>query len=290
MSVELLRPIPDYSAARTTRSGYRNIPIDSTDPRFSERLVPIADYGVGGTSYYSLPNKTTGDPVPGVNPNIYVRASIARKLAAVNEVLRTSDAIARIAGERIELNVRDGYRSPDLQTYLHSTAIPQMIRNQYPSWNDAQVVERRNMVIAAPPSVSEASPPPHATGGVFDTSYQYEGTDEQVTTVYGKPEFGTDAIFPDFLEELTEGEAMCMGLTKQEFWRARNIRRVTHNLMKSEEVGAMALVVNPVELWHFSRGDQLWAQLTGAESAYYGYAIDPQASLTMDPVAPTPLS
>src|SRR5205085_2779048 len=144
-----------------------------------EDLVAIARYGLQGLSYYSQPNKTTVDPVPGVSPDIFVRRSVALKLVAVNERLLRDDKIARLLGGRVELNIREGFRSTELIAYLHGIAIPNLLRKLFPEWSEEEITARRDKTISAP-EWSPTSLPPHLTGGAVDVSLQYAGTDEQV--------------------------------------------------------------------------------------------------------------
>ena len=286
MSIELLRPIPDYTAARALE-GYREYPIDPGHPSYAEPLVRLADYGVTGLSYYSQPNKTTGDPVPGATSDIYVRRSLAEKLGAVNEFLLSSSAITKLIGRKgrgVELNAREGFRSVEVQAYAHQVGVPARIRREYPLWSEAEVLAYRDKMIANP-TVNATTLPPHYSGGAFDVSLQYQGTDEQVKTGYGLPQFGPTAPYPDFLEPLDEADAAFIGLTGDAYRLALNARRILHNLMTTDEVGGIALVSNPREIWHYSVGDQMWAQLTGADAAYYGYPPEIPDALKTDFVA-----
>src|SRR5262249_46015176 len=93
-------------------SPYSEIPIDKNDPRSSEPLVPLESVGVAFESYYA---KTDGknppfcSPIKGSRKDVWLRRSVAEKLARVNERLRPSEA---------ELFVLDGHRSVSCQQGL----------------------------------------------------------------------------------------------------------------------------------------------------------------------------
>src|SRR5215211_6222303 len=93
------------TSPQTFSSPYSEIPIDKNDPRGSEPLVPLESVGVAFESYYA---RTDGNNPPfyraieGTRKDVWLRKSVAEKLARVNELLRPFEA---------ELFVLDGYRS-----------------------------------------------------------------------------------------------------------------------------------------------------------------------------------
>lgn len=264
MSVEVLKPIPCLDEARELKVGYRGHPIDSDHELFREPLLPISEYGVNGVNYYSQPNNATIDPVEGVTPNVFVRKTVAEKLAAANEFLVAHDGIAALFDARVELYVRDGFRSPVLQAYLHDDVIPRLIRTQQPTWSEKQVQARVGQVIAYP-QWSEASMPPHFTGGAVDLSLREVDSQKLVDTGHGKAELGKEAIHTDYLEGVLRGGLAIAGLE-----RAINARRVLFNVMGSDEIGDVSMENNPTETWHYSLYDQMWGILRGHKTAFYG--------------------
>ena len=93
-------------------SPYLDIPIDNDDPRSREPLIPLASVGVAYQSYYA---KTDGNNPPfgrrimGSRRDVWLRKSVAEKLARVNDLLRPFEA---------ELFVLDGHRSVQCQQGL----------------------------------------------------------------------------------------------------------------------------------------------------------------------------
>ena len=91
---------------------YSDIPIDRNDPRGREPLIPLESVGVAFESYYA---KTDGNNPPfgisinGSRQDIWLRKSLAEKLARVNQRLRPFEA---------EVFVLDGHRSVACQQGL----------------------------------------------------------------------------------------------------------------------------------------------------------------------------
>jgi len=147
-----LRPIPDLSLARKRKDNYREYPLNTKLERNREALVDIGLYGIAGQSYYSRPNRATGDPLPGVAPEVFVRQSVAERLAAINYELQQSEEVARLLGGHVELYVDEGWRSTATQTQLYEKTFPTFLRKQNPDWTEAAVLKRRDQLIANPSS------------------------------------------------------------------------------------------------------------------------------------------
>jgi len=281
--IDIFRAIPDYSAQRELKiGGYTDHPIDETDPRYDEELVPISEYGIIGKSYYSQPNRVTGEPVPGVSPDIYVRMSVADKLKAINQYLRADERVSDVLGGATQLHVRDGLRSLDLQRYLRDEFMPQHVRNMHPEWSEGQIQEESARKIA--PGNPSA---PHPSGGVVDLNLVYTDSGENVFNGQGK-DIANNAVNPDYLETVYQNlgkegfelpEALEV-LSAEKFQRALLARRVLFNLMKDDTIGGVSMVVNPVETWHYGDGDRLSALVKSYEQgelvmAHFGPASDP---------------
>lgn len=262
----LLAPIEARHELKRLQAGYRQVPINYDDPRSKEPLVPISDYGVQGVSYYSQPNNATIEAVPGVSPNIYVRRSIAEKLAAVDWCLQRDSQVAWALGGPARLYVRDGFRSPELCSYLFNTAIPELIRRNNPDWDDAKVLEETKKKIADP-TCTPQSVPPHFTGGAVDAILVSAESGAVLDTGFKAGHIASEAVRSDYLETLSDHELATDGLEQ-----ALITRRVLHNVMHSADplAGGVCMINNPRETWHFSRGDQLWAQISARHEAYYG--------------------
>src|SRR6185295_429562 len=86
-------------------SPYLDIPIDNNDPRSREPLIPLESVGVAFESYYAKTdgkNPPFGCPVEGSRQDVWLRKSVAEKLARVNQRLQPFE---------VELFVLDGHRT-----------------------------------------------------------------------------------------------------------------------------------------------------------------------------------
>src|SRR5207302_536494 len=84
----------------------------AADPRGREPLIPLELVGVAFESYYAKTdgkNPPFGRPIEGSRQDVWLRKSVAEKLARVNELLRPFEA---------ELFVLDGHRSVACQQGL----------------------------------------------------------------------------------------------------------------------------------------------------------------------------
>lgn len=264
------QPIPDHTQPRALKTGYRTYPL-SADARSGEPLVDIAEYGIAGQSYYSRPNGATGAAVPGVPRPILLRKSIAERLATINYALQASAEVTELMGGRVELYVNEGVRQPAVQKQLYEQTFPALIQSQHPTMSAAEQRKLRNNMIAKPPT-SGSTPPPHATGAAFDLTMRYVQPNNDfvakalVDMGHANTEIGNVA-WPDYLEH----SAKLIAADK----RAQRNRRIFYWVMRGalnhEDSG---FAVNPTEWWHWSYGDQMWAKLTHAPSAFFGFAPD----------------
>lgn len=268
------RPIPLMDELRRIKSGYGDVPIDTSHERFNEPLVALADYGIAGQAYYSRPNAATGEPVPGVDPNQYLRRSVAETLAELNRLLQ-QPAVAEFFGGKVQFYVQDALRPVSLQRYLYEEVFPQLIRKQNPGISDDAMAERRQHLIAKP-SEDPESPSPHATGGVFDGELRYteDGPEHKVGDLVelGHVEGDTgERVHPDYFETHAPQ-------TPQEELAQRN-RRAFFAIMTGAAFGIETeLQNNPTEWWHWGRGDQLSARVAGLPYAIYSFAESPQVA------------
>lgn len=265
LEVALLRPIPNMDALRVLKKGYRDEPINLGHRLSNEPLVKIHDFGLAGQAYYSRPNGTTGGPVGGVSPELYLRESVAKTLAVINAALRDGP-MAHFFGGEVELYMDDALRPVSLQRYLYETAIPDLIRKQTPDITADALEARRQRLIAAP-TPDPLHPSPHATGGACDVFLRFRQDTPGYVPDVAVPPMGhgdgdtSERVFPDYYE-------VHPPRTGEERLFQRN-RRAFYNIMAGKEIGIRTgLVNNPTEWWHWSRGDQLAARVSGGEACY----------------------
>ncbi len=264
----LLQPVPNMDELRQRKEGFRELPIDTTHPKFNEPVVDIADYGLAGQAYYSRPNAATEVPVPGVPTSLYLRKSIAEMLAKINASLK-NQAVTKFFGGEVELYIQDALRSVKLQAQLHDELIPALLRKNHPEMTDSELAERIKDIIGVP-SVDPKKPSPHATGGAVDVVLRFK----QSTPGYvpgsrvpiGHVDGETSArIAPDYFEQ-NEPQSDDDRL-------AQRNRRAFYAIMTGAAIGFdTGLVVNPTEWWHWGCGDQLSEKVRGNDFAYYSLA------------------
>lgn len=267
-------PIPSLEAARQakTAQGYRHIPIAEGGELYHEPTVKLADHGIAGQAYYSRPNATTSRPVGGVDKSLCLRRSVVEKLQSINQFL-SLPSVTEFFGGEVELYVEDGLRSTGLQSQLFHELIPAALRRQHPDMTDSAVIERRDQIIARPPTTD--NPSPHTTGGAVDLRLRFKPSPWTPDFIPGSfVSMGhTDGDTgprnnPDYFEDTPP-------MTTEET-RAQQHRRLLYHLMTSR-----GFTINPHEWWHFDYGNQLWAfmkhhNLGGiATSAYFGATVTP---------------
>lgn len=264
----LQQPIPDFNLARQAKEGYREHALLTIGSHDDEPLVAIEEYGLAGQSYYSRPNNATSDPVPGVEPRVCVRQSIAEKLAGINYELQRCPEIEDIFGGKVELYIDEGYRDPSLQKKLYQEVFPYIIRQQHPDWTEKQVLARRDQLSAKPPD--QDTPSPHATGAAVDVKLRYQhenlGYVMGLEVEMGHSDADTGSVAsPDYYEHAQSLDT----LGKQAQKNRRAFYWTMRGALNGDDSG---FVVNPTEWWHWSYGDQMWARLTQAPEAFYGLA------------------
>lgn len=260
-------PIPSMKERLALKEGYRDIRIDTSDPRFTEPLVRIREFGISGQSYYSRPNALSEHPFRNVESEPELRASVVEALVRINDNLK-HPRITELFGGEVELFVEEGARHKDVQAKLYSIEIPDLLRRNNPEFTEEEIKSRRDQIIAYP-TIDALRPAPHATGGAFDVSLRYKQTTgnyvEGAAVWMGYRDGDTgDVITPDYFEVLASSD------TSDKI--AQRNRRLFYRIMTGELFNEpTGFEVNPTELWHWSIGDQMWAALS-QKTPYYGAA------------------
>jgi zinc D-Ala-D-Ala dipeptidase len=230
------------------RSGYRSIPIDFDGAANAEILVEAKAYDLAGANFYaSAHNPPYYHPIPGAIDRLLLRQGAAERLAGVNAKLATAD---------LELFLYDAWRPQAVQIYFHDHWFPNELRKRNPNLSGDALIAEVERYWAAPSDGADA-PSPHATGGAVDLTLRWRGGDalwmgslfDDASAIAHTAHFETQA--PDAPWCFSDDEA-------------RANRRLLYWLMR--EAGFAA---NPNEWWHFSFGDQMWAQAAGAANALY---------------------
>lgn len=246
------RPLGEAVArAAALRPGYRDHPVDLADRRVDDPLVELRDHGVRGANAYHVPTAPYHARIEGSTPDLLLRRPLAAALVQVN---------ARLADHDLELWVFDAWRPLMVQNHFHDHWMPAQLRALHPDWDATRIAVETEKYWArgAEGAIDPLSPPPHATGAAVDlTIRRRDGAELFMGTIFDDV---SEASNTDALEAEPEG----LAFSHRE---ARANRRLLYWLMA--EAG---FVNNPTEWWHFSRGDQMWARLTGAKAAHYSTA------------------
>lgn len=218
-----------------TEKSYRKIPIHEN----GERLIPIPN----GIFILTDPHPylAVGAPYGAASPWM-LRESVLQALVTAQNALR-----ARHTGYTIRLH--DAYRPTSVQTF--------MVQREYELCAARAGFDSKNLTpeqrehltpevlrIWAIPSEDPATPPPHSTGAVVDVTL----TDEM-----GHDLFMGGELDENSLRALPDHYAHDPSPKGQE---AHANRTLLNAVMESA-----GFIRNPIEWWHFSKGDQMWAEV-----------------------------
>lgn len=248
--LQALREKPIPSPAAGEKRNYRAVPIDFDSAANREPLVDCSARGLAGRAFYATPrNPPYYFVVPGAIEALLLRESACARLVAVN---------ARLAPAELELFIFDGWRSQAVQAFFHDRWLPDRLRTARPDLSGAALQDEVERYWAAP-STGPSGPSPHSTGGAVDLTIRWrDGESLWMGTIFDDP---TPASHSAALEA-APNDPHALDFTHEE---GRANRRLLYWLMRDAGFAA-----NPTEWWHFSYGDQMWAQLTGAPGALYG--------------------
>lgn len=246
------RPLGEQVArAATLRPGYRDHAIDLADPRVDDPVAEMRDHGIAGANAYHTPTAPYHARIDGSTPDLLLRRPLIDRLVGVN---------AQLAAYGLELWVFDAWRPIAVQNHFHNHWMPDHLRALHPDWDDVRIATETEKYWArgADGAIDPLSPPPHATGAAVDLTIRYKaGAELYMGTIFDDV---SEASNTDALEQEPAG----LAFSHRE---ARANRRLLYWLMT--EAG---FVNNPTEWWHFSRGDQMWARISGVRAAHYSIA------------------
>ncbi len=244
-------PVPVSATLMPSVRGYRQHPIDTSSPHYTEGVVELREIGIKGINHYHTPpNPPYNLCADGAVPQLWLRETVARKLLDVNATLHPMG---------LELWVFDGWRPLEVQNYFHDVWMPAFLREERPDlggdalWAEVEKYWSRG---GDPKNIDPASPPPHFTGAAVDLTLRAIGGDNLYM----------GSIFDDVTErahtDYFEHHIIARSFSDYE---ARNNRRLLRHIMTRHGFNNL-----PSEWWHFSWGDQMWAKMTGAPAAHYG--------------------
>jgi D-alanyl-D-alanine dipeptidase len=231
-----LLPIPTVEAAKTALD-YHAIKISVRGQANREPLVNVRDYGVAANSAYARVIAPYYRAFPAALAEVWVRRSVAEKLAAVDELLAPYNA---------ELVCLDGYRSIQLQWDLWNHFIAKG-REALTNPTEDDLVNFAGIYCSDPRQFKQddfRTWPVHNTGGAIDLTLRSTLTGQEL--FMGSIFDDADAVSQTrFFENAT--------LISQSADEARRNRRLLFHAMQ-----AVGFANYSNEFWHFDYGTQMW--------------------------------
>ncbi len=199
-----------------------------------EALTDVRCYNPSIIARYE---KGKEDMLPITGKTIFVRESLAQKLARIS---------LRLEKRNLRLRIAYGYRHPLIQQKYFSLRRA-IHAEKYPEKSGTELDELTHGQVAVPTVAG------HPTGGAVDVTIT-ENTSER-----NDLDMGTGiAVYAD----LAKIKTLADGLTEPQ----KENRRLLLDLMLDEEFAPFY-----GEWWHFSYGDREWARFYGKASSLYSH-------------------
>lgn len=271
-----MNKIPNLTELRADKPGYNTrYQIDTEHPLHDDPLVDVRESEFGfedASSYYSKPNKMTGEVLPGVPDAPLVRLDVAKRLKLAENYLRTDSEVREVLGAPAHLRVDDALRPNQVQKFAFEVAWPMVIKSMNPDMLDEEIAEEVPNYCARPNS--NMTPTPHLTGGAVDVALiSLESGLPFDRGHKGGAIKGT--AYPDFHEgyHLNPDQSDIVDSSEQADVAPESSeiilgRRVLYYAMTN----IAGLHVNPQEIWHYGKGDPLSEYVSGSHHPYYGIA------------------
>jgi D-alanyl-D-alanine dipeptidase len=249
-------------------SPYFEIPIDKNDPRGSEPLIPLESVGVAFENYYAKTdgkNPPFGRAIEGSRKDVWLRKSVAEKLARVNELLRPFEA---------ELFVLDGHRSVACQQGLWNFFYTRA-KQQNPTGSEQEHRANAMQFVVDPASFDETDSrtwQAHTNGAAVDLTLRDSVTGELLDMGASfEVDSDCEAGAGDYFER-----QLIAGHIDEDDVRLQN-RRLLHWAMTRE-----GLLNETARLfWHYDWGNQSYVRASRVllqdppRAAWYGYIKPP---------------
>ncbi len=138
-----LEPVPPSAEALARKRGYRElVRIDFDGPIAQEACIEVVSAGFAGANHY---NTSRNPPyyvsVPGSIAELYLRKSVAAKLADVNKRLKPAG---------VEVYLFDAWRPQAIQRYFHDVWFPNWLVERQPHLAGQALAEEVQKYWAAP--------------------------------------------------------------------------------------------------------------------------------------------
>src|SRR5262245_2276975 len=256
-------------------SPYLDIPVDRNDRRGSEPLIALESVGVAFESYFAKTdgkNAPFGRPIEGSRKDIWLRKSVAEKLARVNDLLRPFEA---------EVFVFDGHLTVSCQQGLWNFYYD-IAKQKIPGGHEQELRRYARQFIVDPASFDgndSRTWPAHTNGGAVDLTLRDTVTGQLLDM---GANFEIDAE-----EEASAGDyferQLAAGQVEEDDVRLQN-RRLLNWAMTTEGL----LNETAKVFWHYDWGNQIYVRASRAllqnppKAAWYGYIAAPTKRTSRD--------
>lgn len=274
-----MNKIPNFTELREHKHGYdTRLVIDTEHPLHNDPLVDPRETEFGfedASSYYSKPNRMTGETLPGVPDAPLARLDVVRRLVKADEYLRTDPEVREVLGAPAYIRIDDALRPYQVQKFAFDVAWPMVIRSMNPELTDEEIANEVPNYCARPSD--KPTPTPHLTGGAVDVALINLETGEAFDRGHkGGTVKGT--AYPDFHEgyHLIVGQSDIANTPEQSEVEPQGSEVVVGRRVLYYAMTEVAnLFVNPQEIWHYGKGDPLSEYVSGSNHPYYGIAEVP---------------
>lgn len=178
--------------------------------------------------------------IPGTSRNLFLRQTVGEKIISIAEKLPADFYLVLI----------DGWRAYETQLFLYKRAIRLFRKLGY---SQQQIKQKINGFVAYP-SKSIKNPAPHYSGSAIDLTLSHNEQWLEMGTAFD--DF-TEKSYSDYYENRVK-----LSMNER---TARDNRCKLRCLM--EKAG---FACNPTEWWHYSYGDQTWANVHHTVPLYGG--------------------
>lgn len=252
------RKIPEINSTQTALD-YHQLPINSDHPLANEPLVDVSTYNLANESYYCRSDGLNAPyyiQIPSSLRHVWLRKSVAEKLAAINE---------NISNFGLELFLLDGYRPIECQRTLWNNCL-ETAKRTLENPTEESCVKFAGRYWSNPSKFKKddfRTWPTHATGGAIDLTLRRVG---------GKGDLHMGGIFDD-ASEISHTRFYEKDKPENDTAReARDNRRLLYWLMNDAGFASYYY-----EWWHYDLGNQMWVMnrelsLGEKNEAYYGLA------------------
>jgi len=255
-----LLPIPTPKEAKTALD-YHAIDIDVVGAHNQEPLHNVQSYGVAANSAYAREIAPYYRAFPAAFSEVFVRSSVAEKLAQANELL---------VPYGVEVLALDGFRSIELQWDLWRHFIAKG-KEALTNPTEDDLVRFAGTFCSNPSGFKPddfRTWPVHNTGGAIDLTLRTRSRRDPQELFMG-------SIFDDADSVSDTRHFENSALTSQSAEEARRNRRLLYHIMI-----AVGFANYSHEWWHFDFGTQMWVMNGNHKcSAVYGRTETPAAAI-----------